>query len=461
MRHIPSIQPKYESFRSGYAKTAINKMASILQKRLRTKYVDVSDLSFEANNYSIYRVALGPTWTVDIKFQLGKSDTITQIDVYTRLEPKPDYSINVENLNIVQIINMIADLLIGDFDFSDLRESLSYSRKYIEGRQAVAGDMVQRWVNEDRNNIDYIRDLRLSQVYRDYFEPWMSSQGISLSGVAFSGAVRDLLKSKGMKNIFWRKDVVVPGERVVLTKTTEPKQETDFNSLMANLNYEERYEMVQEYIHQIARNLLNSLYIYGPPGTGKSHTVYAALKAEGVAYKQFSGAVKGVEELVRILYTYRDNTILVFDDFDSAMKSMETRNMMKAALQDDPVRTITYVNNKPRSKKLEIPPQFEFTSSVIVITNETKIDPAIRSRSMTVNIILTKDQMLDRIRKFMKDFLPEVDMDTKLEVFEFLQENKNKIKHIDFRQFKFAIVNRLARPTDNTWMRWVLVSLNA
>jgi|GEM_PF-5964565 len=468
MKFLPkNIVPVKEAFRSGYAKTAIDKMSRILGKRIRAKYVGVSDLSFEDNNFSAYRMAFGSNWTVDVLFGLGKSDKILSINCFNRISNKPDATINVEDLNIVQLVNLIGDILTDNLDPMDFKEAdahldFEFFKLKEAGRPNVSMETVNKWVESDRDNIDLLRDERLSHVYRDYFEPWLSHNGRSLSNIAFGQAAREILKTHGFTNRFFRKDIVVDGQPIKLTQTTEPKKQADdFNNLVNNLEYEERYEMVKEYIHLIATNALNSLYIYGPPGTGKSYTVYEALKAERIAYKTFSGGVKGVEELVRVLYTYRDNTVLVFDDFDSSMKNKEQVNIMKAALQPDPSRTITYVNNRPGPKKTAVPPQFEFTSSIIVITNQTKIDPAIRSRSMTVNIILTKEQMMDRISKNLKEFLPDVDMNIKLEVFEFLQDNKSKIRHLDFRQFQFAVVNRLARPTDDTWKKWALVTLNS
>ena len=44
------------------------------------------------------------------------------------------------------------------------------------------------------------------------------------------------------------------------------------------------------------------------------------------------------------------------------------------------------------------------------------------------------------------------------EVWDFLNVNKSKIKHIDFRQFKFAVATRIKEPEH--WKTWVLHNLN-
>ena len=125
---------------------------------------------------------------------------------------------------------------------------------------------------------------------------------------------------------------------------------------------------------------VNSLYVYGTSGSGKTYTVQKTLKEKNAQYRIFSGGVKGTRELVKLLYTYRDDMILVFDDFDSVMKNKEQKNILKIALQDEKIRTITYVDLSKRPKRDLVPNTFEFTSGIIFVSNQRRIDSAIKSR---------------------------------------------------------------------------------
>jgi len=227
---------------------------------------------------------------------------------------------------------------------------------------------------------------------------------------------------------------------------------------MASIKYDQKFKMIEAYCNIMLNNQLNSLIIYGDVGIGKTFTVRKSLKDKAIYY---SGGVKGSEELARILYNNREGKTLVLDDFDSCMKTKEMKNILKTALQDDHTRIITYMNyrvNHKLPKKEQIPEQFKFTSSIIFVSNSKRIDPALRSRSMLIEIRLSKNDMLQRIKDCFKTFMPKIPMHFKEEVWKFIWENRAKIKTIDFRQFKFSIATRLKE--NEHWKDWVLCNLN-
>ena len=157
----------------------------------------------------------------------------------------------------------------------------------------------------------------------------------------------------------------------------------------------------------------------------------------------FSGGVRGTFELVKILYENRNNKVLIFDDFDSVFRTKTQIEILKKALVDSNSRLITWVDATKRGKENRIPERFEFTSSVIFISNVMKLDSALKSRCKIMGFNASKMQVLEFIHSKFSTFLPKVTMSFKEEVYTFMKENIVSFKRIDFRIFKSAIMDRI------------------
>jgi hypothetical protein len=85
----------------------------------------------------------------------------------------------------------------------------------------------------------------------------------------------------------------------------------------------------------------------------------------------------------------------------------------------------------------DLPRSFEFTGRVIFISNmdQDKIDQAIRSRSMMIDLSMTLDQKIDRMEYIAKEdsFLPEYDKKIKTDALALIREIKNEAKEISLR----------------------------
>ena len=460
MRYVPEEtkpqEPKKEAFRSGYAATAIDKITNILSRRTGMS-IEVSDLSLEyENDYGTFSGYLayvdGGKMALRFNFMLGKSDEIVSVDVYDHIRGYPDYTIENKGSNVVQIVNLVEMALEGDVYYESLR-------RQKEGRKGFSGEAFMKWVDAEGGEAqNLLQNERISRVYNDYYVPWAERQGDSpLSQSAFTKEANAYLDREGKTNIHSKKGKAVAGSRE--TQIVDSGQADNFKAAM-KLTGDEQFEQLIQYLELMVRGVLNSLYIYGPPGTGKTKLTKDTLKANKAQAKVYAGGVKGTQELVRVLYESRENELLVFDDFDSVFKSKEMINVLKAALQDEEERVITYVVDK-RRKKGAVPESFLFTSGIIFISNQPRVDPAIKSRSMVVNINMTQEEMLDRIKSVLGDFMPKVPMEFKLEVYEFLRGQSKNIERIDFRQFKFVLANKLCDKEGTKWQKWSLAMLNA
>ena len=307
-----------------------------------------------------------------------------------------------------------------------------------------------KWVKENHSAIrEFIENNEKQSRIYGYFYDWAENNKAQIMSTT---SFYTLLKS-AIKTLKKGKDF----------KATTP--------VTHRVSGEEQFNMLEKFVGLIHRGLaIKSLIVNGAPGIGKSKTVLDTLdklnKKNKKDVRVYSGGVKGAYELAKILYQNRKDKIIVFDDFDSAFRTKNQVNLLKTALQDDAEsKFISYVDTTKKSKKDKIPECFEFNSRIIFIVNKLRIDSAIKSRSKIINIELSKDEILERIKQVLSGFIPKAPMDLKMEVYEFLKKNLNHAKTMDFRKFKFAVANLLIdkdeRNTTGRWKRWTLSELNA
>jgi hypothetical protein len=159
--------------------------------------------------------------------------------------------------------------------------------------------------------------------------------------------------------------------------------------------------------------------------------------------------------LYRILYENRHRTI-VFDDCDSVLKNDDAVNVLKSALDSYEERWVSWNVN---SQGNDLPPCFKFEGQVIFVTNMDmdKVPEPILTRCFPVNVAMTPEQRLVRMRTVLADVMPEVDMSFKLEAIELLQEHVHVTKNINFRSLMKTISIRTS--TTANWKRLALFSL--
>lgn len=261
------------------------------------------------------------------------------------------------------------------------------------------------------------------------------------------------------------------------------------------------YGHLAQLVEMACKGSLRSLLIYGGPGTGKTYTIMKTIQEKGMVkgkdYVKLSGKASPVE-IYKTLFMYRDKGLVVFDDLDSMWRNEDATNILKAALDTSPVREISWVSaqtinvsrmsdaqkselfkkidkqingealedeavfdsdesdedegdGKKKKKaatsaqtfnpdKLKYPSMFDFTGRVIFISNLKKeeFDTAIMSRSAKINMDMTPQQILIRMRAILPSLGgDDVSLKQKEELLDHLlvMHGRKEITAVTMREF--------------------------
>jgi len=227
-----------------------------------------------------------------------------------------------------------------------------------------------------------------------------------------------------------------------------------------------RFGFVEKLVTMVASGVQPSAVITGEGGLGKTYTVTKTLEAHG--YKDISdladfevGAVintrkcftfvKGYSTAKGLYRTLFENnkSIIVFDDCDAVLKDPIALNLLKGALDSYGKRIISW-NADMRDD--DLPKSFNFEGRVIFISNmaQDKIDQAIRSRSMMIDLSMTTNQKIDRMEFISKmdEFLPEYDKTVKADALALIRAIKDDCKEISLRTLIAVSKVRASNPND-------------
>lgn len=220
----------------------------------------------------------------------------------------------------------------------------------------------------------------------------------------------------------------------------------------------------------------NSIIISGLAGVGKSFTVEETLKESGLVKGRDFEIIKGKSTsyaLYQSLFENRDK-LIVYDDCDSILKNKDAINMLKAALDTNKERVISWkskstfnpdpletIEIKKLIQKGKLPDHFDFRGRIIFITNiyYKNIDDALLSRSFVIDVTLKAKDVLLRIETILDNIMrdvPEATYDIKkqvLDYYKYLVKNNQLKKPMSIRTFIAGVVIRLSG--DENWKRLV------
>lgn len=229
------------------------------------------------------------------------------------------------------------------------------------------------------------------------------------------------------------------------------KQAAHIEAMDADLEriaYEDQLADLKSLTRLLVKGASNGLFVAGRGGTGKTETVTKTMGelglTDGNGYFKNSGSASP-PGIYRLLYQHRDSIIL-FDDSDTALADQEGRNLLKAATDTQKVRKLVW--SKMSAKLLDpdvitdadieagfLPSHFEFTGKVIFVSNLSlnKLDPdkALRTRGYIISIDPTDEELVNFMRKICDDIEVENDggmtHEHRLEVVDLLAKNKGDL----------------------------------
>jgi hypothetical protein len=213
-----------------------------------------------------------------------------------------------------------------------------------------------------------------------------------------------------------------------------------------------RFEYLEQLVTMVAISVPTSLVIVGSGGLGKSYTVFKQLQRHGMEEDADYVVCKGMatpKALYRVLYENRDK-IVVFDDCDSVLKNETAVNLLKAGLDSTAVRTISWRTERGGDDDSSLPARFQFEGKIIFISNLElhQVNQAILSRALHVDVTMTADEKIERMRAIADHVRPEISVEVKNEVIDLLNQHKARIKDLNVRTLTKVLDIRVAMPTN-------------
>ena len=229
----------------------------------------------------------------------------------------------------------------------------------------------------------------------------------------------------------------------------------------------ERFGFVSDMVTMLANGAQASVVVTGPGGLGKSFTVSKTLNACGfkdvstledfavgtvIKSNKAFRVIKGYSTpkgLYRTLYENRDG-VIVFDDCDSVLKDPVSLNLLKGALDSYSRRIISW---RADIKDEDLPTTFEFKGRIVFISNlaSTQIDQAIITRSMAVDLSMTRQQKIERMRHLLDsgEFMPEFDKAIKKDAMSLIDKLQDKVKELSLRTL--IQVTKIRKSAGSNW----------
>lgn len=292
---------------------------------------------------------------------------------------------------------------------------------------------------------------------------WVASyRGITLASSKNRNYVEEKINNRDCKRAA---DLGVFGVEGFAPITLEEASTRQEQKEVERFSINQRFDFLVDLVSMISNKSIPSLVITGEGGLGKTFTVFKTLTAHGLTDTRdfLMNALNAAEDpdldateieyadmkdgdytvikgfstakgLYRSLYENR-NKIIIFDDCDSIQRNADAQMLLKGALDSYDERWISW--NAETSANDDLPRCFRFTGQVIFISNMPlmKIDQAIRSRSMCVDLSMTDRQKIERMSVIIRedDFMPEFELNTKIEALDFLARFVEKAREISLR----------------------------
>lgn len=237
--------------------------------------------------------------------------------------------------------------------------------------------------------------------------------------------------------------------QVELMQDTNSESNTEAQSELPKYDINQKFDYMSKMVDMVIRNIVPSVIITGEGGLGKTFLVNRQLEEHGLCVGDNYVVIKGfstAKGLYRKLYEHSDE-LLVFDDCDEVLNNDVAKNILKSALDSYDIRIVSWVTNAIDDT---LPNSFQFNGRIIFISNmsSSKIDGALLSRSLTIDLTMSTEDKIERMRGLVGKMSKHLDTDFKMDCIDLIDNNKDKIKNLNLRTLIKTIKIREAYPED-------------
>ena len=209
------------------------------------------------------------------------------------------------------------------------------------------------------------------------------------------------------------------------TTTSSIPEAVEISPQEARKNITNKFDTLELLVKGVADGKISGVLVSGPGGTGKTYTVEETLKGENINYIRISGHISPLSLYETLYQNCLPGQILVFDDCDSVFETPQTINILKAALETSPSRTIHWNSHSGLN---QAPPVFDYQGALIFLTNKVLKGlhfEALVSRIHHMEMTFTDSEILYRIEDVMEGVNHRgIEADMKLEVLQFMKDHK-------------------------------------
>lgn len=478
-----------EAFRHEVAQSVVTKMCNIIGRRLNKKIKPIfpgyvtkrSDGEF-ATYTCIFVGDSTKCFAINFK-RSGSSDEVYSIGICNDVQQffVQNTEMKFNGFNIVQILDQIVEILSGDENaFFESVNIVSFNNgtTFKPVQEAVKVDeMIAVWLSKNKEHVPLIEsDTFDYNAFAPVVTEWI--QKTYKSGRTIKpGALKFYCKQALLNNPKLGNGKKVPSVSVgapPMPSSVGAPITTAYDALIDeifNMNADQKWKTYEDFISLIATGKRNALIAYGMPGTGKTYNAKRVLLEHGIPYDDsaegnvISGTIPEIPALMAFLFRNRDEQVVVFDDVDNLLaKGSDVRgNICKKIFDSPEVRRIGF--NKPLKDKESgetIPSVFDFKARVIMLSNKQLdfFDPAVVSRSLTVELNFTVEEMLELIKSKLDNLGDpswDLTLQDKMDVYDFYKEIIPRLSQVSLRTFVFALQGKsIANALGQDWKRFCL-----
>jgi hypothetical protein len=304
----------------------------------------------------------------------------------------------------------------------------------------------------------------------------MNEKDIMNTSVIFDAVKGKFIGSVGDKVVIRTKDRAAADRIVAKIARDFAEASNVVTSKVERYGINERFAFVEQLVSMVASGVQPSAVITGEGGLGKTYTVTKTLEDNGLMdisdlaefqagtvlnSKKCFTFVKGYSTARGLYSTLFENngSVIVFDDCDSILRCPVALNILKSALDSYGKRIISW---NAESRDPELPRSFVFTGRIIFVSNlsQDRIDQAIRSRSMMIDLSMSKSQKIDRMQHIASSdaFMGEYSQEHKTDALALIREIADECKEISLRTL---IAVTKVRASNKDWKNLATYMLTA